>query len=203
MAKFKSIKEQMRLFNRKIKSVLTQSADQKTMKAVGEFTLDIVKQEARRGNDYKGGKFKALSESYKKMRAQKKRKRKYAKGMKPKALRGKVGAKNIPYVKDYKSALHETARPRKSNVTATGQMIESLKVVNPTKESVDILPTGTRSRTVFDGPKGKILTNKKVAEYVAAGGRHFLGVSERAEKKIKLFYKRLIKAIIRKNKKPI
>jgi hypothetical protein len=61
--------------------------------------------------------------------------------------------------------------PNKSNLTLTGQLLNSLKpTANYTRQSVTVNATGTRT----DG-----LTNDKLAGYVSEQGRPFLGLDEK------------------------
>ena len=73
-------------------------------------------------------------------------------------------------------------RPNKSNLTFTGQLLDSLKgTANVRKQRVQIKPTGRRK----DG-----LTNEQLAEYVAQQGRPFLGIDEKGLKRIEQIIKR-------------
>lgn len=66
------------------------------------------------------------------------------------------------------SNLHRTTSPRKSNLTFTGQMLESVKVLRSTKKSsFSIGPSGRRS----DGKR-----NADVGRWVSDQGRPFMNL---------------------------
>jgi len=76
-------------------------------------------------------------------------------------------------------------KPSKSNLTFTGQMLESLKGrSNVRKQTVTIRATGTRD----DGQ-----SNEEVAEYVAEQGRPFLGLDLKGVKRIENIVRRDIR----------
>lgn len=73
--------------------------------------------------------------------------------------------------------------PDRSNLTLTGQMLDSLKsFVNVGKKTVTVAPTGKR-RPV--GKRRRVLKNTEVAEFVAENGRPFLGLDDKGIKRVK------------------
>jgi len=87
--------------------------------------------------------------------------------------------KPIPYEPDDNGAkvrLHSDTRPSKSNLTRTGQLLDSVKVTKAGRGTVSVGPKGARN----DGN----LTNEKVGEYVTEGGRPFNNLSKVETKRI-------------------
>jgi len=103
----------------------------------------------------------------------------------------KLSSKYQDYRKRTKKNMHSEAKVKKSNLTYTGQLLDSLKVtkVNAKKGSFRIEPTGRRK----DGK-----TNKKVAEYVDKNGRPFLGLTSADQLNINKLFKQTLTDSIRK-----
>lgn len=79
--------------------------------------------------------------------------------------------------------LSEFTTPARSNLTLTGQMLESIGILKIERTSVEIGPKGPR--------RSEPLTNQKVAEYVS-GARPFLFLSDLEIKKLARFYEKNI-----------
>lgn len=79
--------------------------------------------------------------------------------------------------------LSKDTRPRKSNLTLTGQLLDSLKTKKASKGRVIVGPSGIRS--------GETLTNEKLSEYVSKR-RPYLNLSRLEIKQIGLFFQREI-----------
>lgn len=143
--------------------------DEKTLQDIGDFAADRIRSFGRLGKSLTSGSpqsFKKLADSTVKSR--------------------ESFARNNP-VGDFFS-------PRKSNVTQTGQYLESLEgKVTKSTQSVTVEPTGTRD----DGD----LTNKKVGEYLAEGGRPTIGLDATAKLRIVEIFDRAIRNNLRKNLK--
>lgn len=73
------------------------------------------------------------------------------------------------------TGLSDKTTPNKSNVTRTGQMIDSIKGIGK-KAGFEILPSGKRSDTQ--------LSNDDVAQYVEEQGRPFLNLSDKEVKEL-------------------
>lgn len=87
---------------------------------------------------------------------------------------------SIPWSEKYKlirktAPLDETTSPKKSNLTFTGQMLRSVKVIKMTGNTIVIGPTGSRD----DG-----LTNSEVAADNAKRGRTFMALSGNEHKQL-------------------
>lgn len=89
--------------------------------------------------------------------------------------------------------LDETTRPRKSNLTLTGQMLRSIKVIKIDGKSVTIAPTGWRSE--------KGLDNETVAAGNAKRGRVFLNLSANEYAQIARVYRKSYTDLMRQLKK--
>jgi len=157
------VKGQMLRFTKLLRKLVDDGSNDRIMKAVGEEAVRLVQQQAKLGNDYKGGKFKKLSPEY----VEKRRR--------------------------YSNDLHQRTRPRRSNVTATGQMLDSLKVSSIRARSVELECSGSRRKSPFGGAR----TNAEVGYWVEKNGRHWLGMDEKTRKKLVRFYDRLVRALVR------
>jgi len=163
------VEKQMMRFTKLLRKVVDDTASKEVMEAVGNQAVEIIKRQARLGNDYKtGGKFKNLSDSY-------------------------ISKRN-----KYKSELDPRTRPKRSNVTATGQLIESLKLSDIRARSVEVEASGNRKGgSPFDSGKK---TNAEVAYWVEYHGRHFLGLNDKTREQLTRFYKRIVDAVVRRSK---
>jgi len=85
--------------------------------------------------------------------------------------RVKLKALSKAYIKYRKTQkLHSTTSPRKSNLTFTGQMLESVKILKSTKDSAfSIGPSGRRK----DGKR-----NADVSRWVTEKGRPFMNLGK-------------------------
>jgi len=162
------MKTQMLRFTKRLQGIVENASSKEVMKEVGDQAVRLVQQQAKLGNDYiTGGKFKELtSDEY------------------------------IEKRKAYSEYLHPRTRPRKSNVTATGQLIDSIEVSKIMPRSVELECVGTREKSPFGGAK----TNAEVGYWVEYNGRHFLGLSDKSREKIRKFYDRIVKTILRRQR---
>ena len=94
--------------------------------------------------------------------------------------------------------VHPRGRTDKSNVTASGQMVDSLKLAEVMARSVTIEAAGMRKRTPYDGKKGKLKTNAEVAYWVEKNGRHWLGLTEKSKVKLQKFFERIVTSMVRR-----
>jgi len=90
-----------------------------------------------------------------------------------------------------RSKLHSSTSPGKSNLTFTGQLLESLKVkkINPRKGSLVISPEGRRR----DG-----LANFEVAGFADEGGRPFIGLTREDLNIIRKEYQSTFSKLVRR-----
>jgi len=151
---------------------------------IGVFTLNRIQTFTRAGKSIAGRKpkgFKGLSSSYKAFR----------KGLVFFFMDDQGQLRKVPKRSKALANVDKTYfKPTKSNLTFTGQMIKSLTFkTTVTKSSVAVFPKGRR--------KGSKLSNKKVAEFVSANGRPFIGIDTEGIKvtvnMIKRFYRRQLK----------
>jgi len=87
--------------------------------------------------------------------------------------------------------LSEFTTPNKSNLTFSGQMLESMKILKIKKNSVLISPKGRRRKSQ--------LTNEEVAERVS-GKRPFNNLSDLEIKKLIRFYRLNFGDLLKKKK---
>jgi hypothetical protein len=80
--------------------------------------------------------------------------------------------------------LSDATKPQRSNLTMTGQMLDSLRVINHRRNFAEISPYGSR----WDSD----LTNQEVSAYVEAAGRPYLNLSDLEIKKLARFYQNKI-----------
>jgi hypothetical protein len=78
--------------------------------------------------------------------------------------------------------LDPTTRPKKSNLTLTGQMLRSVRVLTVTDGSVTLGPKGSRVDTDA--------TNEQIAEYNAKRGRIFMNLSQAEYGQMVRYYRR-------------
>ena len=159
-----SLKE---LANRlKIKIKLAQL---KAAKALAETIPEVIKiRTQQEGEGADGNKLKPLSKSY--IEQRKGNLRFYT---------DKNGKKHSYIPKD-KPNLSSDTSPETSNLTATGQLIDSIKGKN-IGNKVIIEPGKSKRKGELYGQKSK-LTNKQVNKYVDENGREFLKLSKAEEK---------------------
>lgn len=81
-----------------------------------------------------------------------------------------------------KQNLSEFTTPSRSNLTFTGQLLDSMRVMFVSQGRVVVGPKGLRNSK---------LTNEKLAEYVAKAGRPFNNLSEQEESQLVRYYRRL------------
>lgn len=87
----------------------------------------------------------------------------------------------VKFRKKY-SGLSETTSPSKSNVTLTGQLLDSIKIIKQTKGSVSFAPSGVR--------RGTGLKNEDLALFLKEKGRVFLNISELEYAQMVRFYRK-------------
>lgn len=105
-----------------------------------------------------------------------------------------LSSRYIAFRQRYTGPVSQFFRPKKSNLTFTGQLLDSLKgSANVKRQTISVFPTGTRS----DGK-----TNKEVAENVADNGRPFLGLDDKGrERLIQIAIRDLRRTLKRRRKK--
>lgn len=97
-----------------------------------------------------------------------------------------------------KPDLSSKTSPAKSNLTATGQLLDSLTVIKLKLKNAwgfrISVPDNRRGRDVFGQPNKQGLTNRKLAQYVAEQGRAFMGFTKSQRN---IIVKEITKFIIR------
>lgn len=98
------------------------------------------------------------------------------------AERSKLKALSPGYVhlRELDDTLSAMTSPKRSNLTRTGQMLDSMTVLEVRQGSVVVGPVGARD----DG-----LTNAQVAAYVSAQGRSFNFLSRLEQEQLVRFYR--------------
>lgn len=143
-----------------------------TMREFGEQAADMIRTRTRLGSgvEREGApkqKLKALSETYKLQR----------KGKIAFFTRGRgQGRVVVPYEPESAPKLSEFTSAGKSNLTNSGQMLESIDVVSVRTGEVTVGPTGSRE----DGK-----TNAQIASYVTEQGRAFNNLSDVEQKRMR------------------
>jgi hypothetical protein len=113
------------------------------------------------------------------------------------APKGKLKPLSPNYIK-FRSRyqdLYGLTTPKKSNLTLTGQLLNSLKIKKTTQTQIIIGPSG--KRYTVGKVKSRNLTNERLAEYVADAGRPFLHLSDLEVKKLEQFYRRTFADMIK------
>jgi len=95
----------------------------------------------------------------------------------------------IAFRKDHRGELHRFGRPAKSNITATGQLLESMqyRIEKRRRTQVIVGPSGRRRASSFDDGS---LSNEEVAENLAKGGRIYNNLSRPEIAQLRNFYRR-------------
>lgn len=78
---------------------------------------------------------------------------------------------------------HRFFKPDKSNVTQTGQMIESVKYKINNDGDIEIAPSGSRSKSLGGGDE--FSTNRELAADLQKRGFKFLGLDKRGRQRIR------------------
>jgi hypothetical protein len=104
------------------------------------------------------------------------------------------GGKTIPYVPENPPKLHEHTSPGKSNLTRTGQLLDSVKVTSFGYGEVTVGPEGPRN----DPDSKRKLTNQQVAKYVTDGGRPFNHLSKVEVKRLSDSVKKQLREAIKR-----
>ena len=137
-------------FENRLKKIQDRRLSARNMKEFGERAVDQIKSRSRRGfgltpDGSRQTRFKNLAKSTK------------------------------DYRKRYSKNLDSNTSPNKSNITATGQMLDALKVSSRNSEFSIGFRSGRRKRELSGGP-GRI-SNEEVAFWVEENGRKFLGLT--------------------------
>ena len=115
-----------------------------------KLVVEVIKKRSRAGRSQVGGDFDALSDKYMETRRR------------------------------YKKNLSKHTSPSKSNVTATGQMIDAIFAAIDSSGRVSVDVKDTKRKKELTGKRGR-LTNQAVAALVETNGRLFLGLTEEEE----------------------
>jgi hypothetical protein len=129
-------------------------ATREAAKEIIQIVIDVIKIRTRLEGEGKGKAFDILEESTK------------------------------AYRKKYESRLHPDTTPEKSNVTATGQMLDAL-TGKTSGSKVTIFIKNTKRKRELSGSRST-LTNEQVRRYVEEEGkkREFLFLSDQDEKEV-------------------
>ena len=159
-----SVKVDVKRFTDKIEKLLGESVSAKLMRPVAQELAKIIVKRTRLGY--------GVSSNL----AEKSKLRASGPGGKftPKYLLRRIRARS-------KGELASTTSPNKLNLTFTGQLLESVKVIKADNGQIIIGPSGRRD----DGH-----TNEQIAKYNADAGRIFLNVSRLEFQQILRFYRR-------------
>lgn len=175
-------KVDMRVFERAIANALDDVESTAIMQQAGQFAADRIVKRTRlgKGVESRGGdpqSLKPLSASYKEQRKGKLAFFTTASGVK------------VPFKPDRTERLDGTTSAGKSNLTRTGQLLRSIKVIAVKAGSVVIGPTG--------GRVGSFLNNKDVARYVQEE-RPFLNLSKPEVNALAKFFREKLSEALKK-----
>lgn len=88
------------------------------------------------------------------------------------------------------AGLSENTTPKRHNLTLTGQLLDSLKVISSGRNDIVIGPRGARSDTDA--------TNEEIAGYQANLGRKFMALSRLEFNQLLRFYRRTFTDLLRR-----
>lgn len=156
------------------------------MRLAGEFVVDRIVKRTRlgKGVEQDGAdpqQLKSLSQSY----------RDFRKGKLAFFTKGGVV---VPYKPKQGPKLDESTSASKSNLTLTGQMLKSIKVIVARTGSVLVGPTGSR-RSAFGGKS--LTSNKEVAGFVSIE-RPFLNLSKPEKAGLARYFKERLQLALKK-----
>ncbi len=100
------------------------------------------------------------------------------------------------------NAVQETFSAKRSNLTLTGQLLESIKVLaNTSKAEVVLVPKGARKPYVNKNgkPQKRTPTNEQVATYLAEKGFTFMGIDDPTKKQMVKAVKAFLRNEIKKS----
>lgn len=172
---------------RRIEELEKELINQRAFVRLSKLARSIVYKRTKSGKGTNGTglqKLKPLSESYK---LQRKGKLKFR----------TIRSRKVPFYgqDDRPRTIGKFFKPTKSNLTYTGQMLESMIIEVGNFTFGVTIPNTRRQRQ--KGQK-RILTNAEVAGYVEANGREFFALSKGEVRIIIKEYERLIRYAIRK-----
>lgn len=154
---------QIKDFTSKLKGVVKKSATAKQLEALGEFAAGLIRKRTRLGYGAPRGEAGSVE-------------------------RFRLAALSEGWIHFRKTTgrswLSEFTRPSKSNLTFTGQMLDSLGVVKVANGSVTIGPQGYRT-----DPFSRGLSNEAVANFVAKKGRPFNNLTKPEARQVQRFYR--------------
>lgn len=177
-------KKSIRDIFKRLEDAIDKSIDAKQLRPIAKFTIDLIVKRTRLGYgvDRQFGtkkKLKPLSDQYIEYR------RSLSGKSKPKSKTPKIfGARSVK--------LSEFTNATRSNLTLTGQMLDSMTILSERGKSISIGPQGKRNE---GGP-----TNDQIADYQASQGRVFNRVSLLEFKQIVREYRRTFGDLLKKSK---
>ncbi len=151
---------------KRIESAFEEAKNPNTQKIIGDFVLNLIVKRTRLGfgvNKNFGEKQKFPKHSEKYIR----RRERFA-------------------------GLSSTTSPNKSNLTFTGQLLESTKVIKAANGQIRISPTGSRST--------ERLTNLELADILESKGRIYNRISQLEYQQLIRFYRKTFGDLLRKRK---
>lgn len=162
-----SVKLDLSKFTKKIEDTLKRAASKKEMRSLANFSIELIQKRTRLGY----GVSQDLGA------------RTRLRGLKPSyiAQRRRLGRRGY---------LDNSTRPGLSNLTLTGQMIRSLKVISTKDGQTTISPYGVRR----DGKR-----NEKIAAYQADAGRIFNKLSLNEYNQLLRFYRKTFGDLLKKS----
>jgi hypothetical protein len=176
-------REDLEKFKKKLEAAMNVIRKKEVMTAIGQNAADQIKLRTRLGygvneNEGERQKLRPLSKSYKLQRA------------------GKLGFFTtktgvvVPYTPQEGVAhiFSDQTSPSKSNLTRTGEMLDSMTATFKSEGIVSIGPSGSRK----DGSSNDI-----VAQYAHESGRNFNYLSKNEIAKVTQFVNRLLKQILK------
>lgn len=150
-------------FTDKLRGAVKKAASTKELEAMGAFAAELIRKRTRLGYGAPKGEAGAVD-------------------------RFRLAALSEGWIKFRKTTgaswLSEFTRARRSNLTFTGQMLDSLGVVRGQKGQVVIGPQGYRTDPFSHG-----LSNEQVANFVAKKGRPFNDLTKPEMKQVVRFYR--------------
>lgn len=105
--------------------------------------------------------------------------------------------RNRKYLDDFNSTA-STYSPKRSNVTFSGQLLDSLTFEKVTRGINILFPPDLRKPYRTANKAGKANSNKKIYEYLVEQGRGFLGIDDKLKGIIKSTIRNFLRRSLRK-----
>ena len=175
--------EVLTLLRTRVQAAINRSITRPFLTEAGKRSVKLIRTRTRLGGAIPSGRLKKLSKSY--VLQRKGNALFFTKNGKVLAI--KKTKKNTGLFNNYKPNLFALTTAGRSNLTATGSMLNSMRSKVVTTKSINIYLKNSPRKTLFG--EADSTTNSKIANYVAEGGRKFLGLRKSEKNNMQRFFR--------------